>query len=54
MSKVIITTQCESCIYGKTLEINKSCIKVKCDLKNKVYYYGACIPCDEYVKRKRE
>lgn len=52
MSNIIITSQCESCKYGTIDDSNKARIKVICNYKNKTYYYGACIPCDYYEKRK--
>lgn len=52
MSNIIITSQCESCKYSAIDDSNKARIKVICNYKNKTYYYGACIPCDYYEKKK--
>ena len=51
MSEVIITSQCEKCIYGTLDETNKARIKVHCAARDKTYCYGQCIPCDDYKKR---
>lgn len=49
---MIITSECEDCIYGIISESNKAQIKVKCTQKDKEYYYGQCIPCDDKQKMK--
>ncbi len=49
---MIITSECEKCVYGIIDESNKACIKVKCTRKDKEYYYGQCIPCDCKIERK--
>ena len=54
MSEVIITSQCEHCRYGSIDDSNKARIKVYCSFKEKEYYYGQCIPCDYYEKRREE
>ena len=51
---MINTSQCENCEYGTINEIYKAKVKVLCSYKEKEYYYGACIPCDFYKKRKKE
>ena len=53
MSKMIITDQCEYCKYGTIDDTNKARIKVKCSKKEKVYYFGQCIPCDDHEKRQK-
>ena len=52
MSKVTNTAQCETCESGFTDDTNKARVKVICSAKEKTYYYGQCIQCDEYRKRK--
>ena len=49
---MIITSECEECIYGIIDESNKARVKVKCVQKDKEYYYGQCIPCENKRKRK--
>lgn len=49
---MILTSECEKCDYGIIDDSNKARIKVKCLQKNKEYYYGQCIPCDNKKKRK--
>lgn len=50
MSKVILTSKCATCRYGKIDDSNKSRVKVICSYKNKTYFYGQCVPCDYYEK----
>ena len=51
MSNMIITSQCEECKYGTIDDSNKARVKVICSKKEKVYYFGQCIPCDDREKR---
>lgn len=50
--KMILTSECEECDYGIIDGSDKRCVKVKCIDKNKEYYYGQYIPCDNKKKRK--
>lgn len=50
--KMILTSECEECIYGIIDESNKARIKVKCSLKGKEYHYGQCVPCEDKRKRR--
>ena len=50
--EMIITSQCESCTYGTIDDTNKARIKVYCEVKDKTYCYGQCIPCDNYNRKK--
>ena len=54
MTDVIITSQCEFCEYGIVDDTNKARVMVSCDYKNKQYYYGQCIQCENFKKRGRE
>jgi len=47
-SKMITTDKCELCKAGSVLTGNP--VKVHCTIKNKDYYFGQRIPCDEYRK----
>ncbi len=49
---MILTSECKECVYGIIDGSNKACIKVKCVQKDKEYYYGQCIPCENKRKRK--
>ncbi len=49
---VIITSECEECAHGVIDESDKARIKVYCNIKEKWYYFGQCIPCDNKEKRK--
>lgn len=51
---MILTSECEQCDFGIVDDSNKSCIKVRCIDKNKEYYYGQYVPCDNKNKRKRQ
>lgn len=42
---MIITSECEKCIHSIMDETNKAKIKIYCDIKDKTYYFGQCIPC---------
>ena len=44
--KMILSNDCEKCIYGITNEQTKAKIIIHCKLKNKNYYYGQRISCD--------
>lgn len=43
---MIITSECEKCIHSKIDETDKARVKVYCEMKNKTYYWGQCIPCE--------
>lgn len=47
---MIITSECEQCRHGIINDENRARIKVICTFKNKEYYYGQCIPCDNKIK----
>ena len=51
MSKVILTSECETCKYGRIDDSDKSRVKAICSYKNKTYFYGQCIPCDYHEER---
>lgn len=51
---MILTSECEECIHGIIDDSNKAHIKVKCMDKNKEYYYGQCVPCENKTKKKKE
>ncbi len=43
---MIITSECEQCVHSTIIENKKSEIKVHCDVKDRTYYWGQCIPCE--------
>lgn len=49
---MIITSECEGCDYGTVFYDDKSRINVYCRDKDKTYYYGQCIPCENKKERK--
>lgn len=46
MADMIVTSECEKCIHSVLDESDKSKVKIYCKVKDKVYYWGQCIPCD--------
>ena len=44
---MILTSECEKCVHGTVDDSNKAKIKVYCNVRDKMYYYGQCIPCDD-------
>lgn len=50
---MILTSECEKCDYGIIDDSNKARVKVKCIKKDKEYYYGQYVPCDNMRKRKQ-
>ena len=49
---MILTSECEECRYGLIDDTDKAKVKVKCIHKDKEYYFGQCIPCENKKKRK--
>lgn len=52
--EMITTDTCENCRYGTVLEENKALIKVYCSIKDKTYFYGQCIPCENKTEDSNE
>lgn len=50
--EVITTDQCETCVSGDIIEESKARIYVYCKLRDKTYFFGQCIACDDYKRRK--
>lgn len=48
--KMINTSECEKCRFGSVDDSDKARVKVFCSKKEKSYYYGQCIPCDDKEK----
>lgn len=51
MTKTIITSECEFCKYGTVDDTNKVRVMVHCGYKNKDYFYGQCVPCENMEKK---
>ena len=51
MSNVINTSECENCIHSTIIEESRSRIYVLCAARDKKYYYGQCVPCDDMKKK---
>ncbi len=51
---MITTDECEKCRYGAIIEESKARIKVYCSVRDKYYWYGQCIPCEQKEKKKNE
>lgn len=50
---MIITSECEECVYGECFMVSKI-EKVRCSYKEKEYYYGQCIPCEHKQKKRKD
>lgn len=50
--KMIITSECEGCRYGSVDERNPRKVMVYCEKRERGYFYGQCIACDDFIKRK--
>lgn len=44
--QMIITSECEKCIHSAIDDTNKAKIKIYCNVKDKTYYFGQCVPCE--------
>ena len=53
MANMIITSECEQCVHSAVNEENKARVKVYCKVKDKVYYFGQCIPCEHKEMKKQ-
>lgn len=47
--KMIITSECLQCDYGSECKDNKQ--KVHCSYKNKDYFFGQRIPCEDMEQK---
>ena len=50
---MILTSECEECKYGIIKEDDPAQIRVFCKDRNREYYYGQCIPCENKTKRRK-
>ena len=54
MRNEICTSECVHCKYGTLNNSNKAKVKIYCNIRNKEYYYGQIMPCDDYDFEKEE
>lgn len=51
----ICTSECVNCIHGTLDNSNKSKVKIICAVKEREYYYGQRINCEDYkIEEKKE
>ena len=51
MGMILAGVDCENCIYSTIDETDKARVRVYCQYKDKTYYFGQCIPCENKIKR---
>lgn len=51
MSEIIITSKCETCMYGTVDDTDKRKVTVYCSDKNKTFIFGQCINCENFSKK---
>ena len=54
MANMIITSECEQCIHSTINEEAKERVKIYCSVKDRMYYWGQCIPCEHKEFKKEE
>lgn len=50
---IIVGKDCEDCTFCTINDRDRSRVKVHCAVRDKDYYYGQCIPCEDKVKVKK-
>ena len=50
--KMIVTSECLDCEYGSICKYNNQ--KIYCSNRNKEYFFGQRIPCEDKKKRTGE
>lgn len=48
---VITTDKCEQCVYGQIEEVSKAEIYICCQQRDKKYFYGQSISCEDFKKK---
>ena len=51
---LICTSECIKCIYGTLDSSDKSKAKIICSVKQREYYYGQKVPCENFTKKRNE
>ena len=54
MNMIICGRDCEDCLYSIINDVNKARVKVYCSQKDKEFYWGQCIPCENKKKINKE
>lgn len=54
MKHILAGQDCSMCIYSTVFEDDKGHLKAYCELKDKEYYWGASIPCEDKALEKRD
>lgn len=54
MGMIIVGKDCENCKFCTINDRDRSRVKVHCAVRDKDYYYGQCIPCEDKVKVKKD
>lgn len=49
---MICTSECVKCTHGTLDDSDKSKVKIICSVKEREYYYGQKINCDDFNKDK--
>lgn len=50
----ICTSECVNCIHGTLDNSNKSKVKIICAVKEREYYYGQRINCEDFIKANKK
>jgi len=50
MGMIIAGDDCKDCKYATVDDTDVARVIVYCDARDKKYYYGQCIPCEDKVK----
>lgn len=52
MNMIICGKDCDDCTYAVFNDDNKAVVKIHCSARDKDYYYGQSIQCDDKEKKK--
>ncbi len=50
---MILTSECEQCMNSVINDEDKAKVTIYCHAKDKIYYWGQCIPCEDKKNRKK-
>lgn len=50
----VTTDKCDKCKFGEIDYSDKSRIIVYCKARDKKYFYGQRVPCEDYEKKENE
>ena len=54
MADMILTSECEQCMNSVINDEDKAKVTIYCRAKDKTYYWGQCIPCEDKENRKED